>query len=261
MRVVVIGSGASWPDSERSSPSQVVVVGNEPLLFDCGPGTGMNLMKAGINPAAISRMFLTHLHMDHCLEFPSIVFGGYLTGRKDKVCLYGPPSTVDFCKSLFEKVFPSAPEIVRRISEDGWNVSPYEAINGLVYQADSYRVLSAPVEHGLPGIAYRIESGERGVVVSGDTRPCKSLIDLAEGADLLIHECSFPDDMVELARRTNHSAASEVGKVATQAGVKKVLLTHLFPIWKGREEEMVKSVKDKFRGEVIASYDLLQIEV
>jgi ribonuclease Z len=261
MRVVIIGSGASWPDSERSSPSQVIVVGNEPLLFDCGPGAGMNLMRAGINPAAISRMFLTHLHMDHCLEFPSIVFGGYLTGRKDEVYLYGPPSTVDFCKLLFEKVYPYAPEIVGRIRKDGWNVAPYEATKGLVYQADSYRVLSVPVEHGIPGIAYRIETGESAVVISGDTRPSKSLIELAKAADLLIHECSFPDDMVELARLTNHSAASEVGEVANQAGVKKVVLTHLFPIWKGREKEMIKSVNGKFGGEVIASHDLLEIKV
>ena len=261
MRVVIIGSGASWPDAERSSPSQVIVIGKEPLLFDCGPGTGMNLMKAGISPAATSRIFLTHLHMDHSLEFPSIVFGGYLVGRKEKVYLYGPPGTVDFCKSMFEKVYPSAPEIVRSIREDGWNVMPYEATKRLTCEGDSYRVLSVPVEHGIPAVAYRIQTGEGTVVISGDTRPSKSLIELAEGADLLIHECSFPDDMIDLARRTNHSAASEVGEVANQAGVKRVVLTHLFPIWKGREKEMVKSAKSKFSGEVLAGRDLLEINV
>ena len=261
MRVIIIGSGASWPDSERASPSQVIVAGDEPLLFDCGPGTGMNLMKAGISPAAVSRMFLTHLHMDHCLEFPSIVFEGYLVGRKDKVYLYGPPGTEEFCKTLFEKIYPSAPQIVRRMREDGWKVEPYETTKSLVCQTDSYRVLSTPVEHGIPTVAYRIETGEGAVVISGDTRPSKSLIELAKGADLLIHECSFPDDMVELARLTNHSAASEVGEVANQAGVEKVVLTHLFPLWKGREKEMVKSVNSKFGGEVIASHDLLEIKL
>lgn len=261
MKVVIIGSGASSPDSERSSPSQVIVLDKERLLFDCGPGTGMNLMKAGISPAAISRIFLTHLHMDHSLEFPFIVFGGYLVGRQGEVRLYGPPGTIDFCKSLFERVYPSAPEIVLRMREDGWDVAPHEATKGLVCQADSYRVLSVPVEHEIPGIAYRIETEEGIVVISGDTRPSNSLVELAKGADLLIHECSFPDDMVELAQRTNHSAASEVGEVANQARVKKVVLTHLFPIWKGREPEMVKSVSSKFAGEVVASHDLLEIKV
>jgi len=261
MRVVIIGSGASWPDSERAAPSQVIVAGDESLLFDCGPGTGMNLMKAGISPAAVSRMFLTHLHMDLCLEFPSIVFEGYLVGRKEKVYLYGPPGAADFCKTLFEKIYPSAPQIVRRLREDGWKVEPYEATKGLVCQTDSYRVLSTPVEHGIPAVAYRLETGEGTVVISGDTRPSKSLIELAKGADLLIHECSFPDDMIELARLTNHSAASEVGEVANQAGVEKVVLTHLFPLWKGREKEMVKSVNSKFGGEVIASHDLLEIKI
>jgi len=221
----------------------------------------MNLMKAGINPATISLMFLTHLHIDHSLEFPSLVFAGYLVGRKRKVDLYGPTGTKDFCNSLFEEVYPSAPAIVRGIREDGWNVTSHEVSRGLVCQQPSYRVLSAPVEHGIPAIAYRIQTGEGAVVISGDTRPSQSLIELSKGADVLIHECSFPNDMIELAQRTNHSAASEVGEVANQADVKTVVLTHLFPIWKGREKEMVESVNREFRGEVIASRDLLEIKV
>jgi ribonuclease Z len=261
MRVVIIGSGASWPDSERSSPSQVIEVGNEPLLFDCGPGTGMNLMKAAISPTSVNRVFLTHLHMDHSLEFPSVVFGGFLVSRKGGVYLYGPPGTVDFCRVLFEKIYPYAPEIIRRIRKEGWEVKPCEATRGLVCQTENYRVLSVPVEHGISGIAYRIETGQGAVVVSGDTRPSKSLIELAKDADLLLHECSFPDDMVEFARQTNHSVASEVGEVANEARVKKVVLTHLFPPWKGRESELVNTVKSKFNGEVIASHDLLEINV
>lgn len=197
MRVVIIGSGASVPDADRSSSSQVIVVGNEPLLFDCGPGTGINLMRAGINPTAISRIFLTHLHMDHSLEFPSIVFCSYVLGKKDKVDLYGPLGTVDFCKLLFEKVYPYAPEVIRRIRKKGLEVVPHETAGGLVCQTNNYQVLSAPAEHGFPDIAFRIESKEGIVAISGDTRPSRSLIELARGADLLIHECSVPDDMAE----------------------------------------------------------------
>ncbi len=261
MKAVILGSGSSWPDPDRASSSQVILVGNEPLLFDCGSGTGMNLMKAGVNPTTISRIFLTHLHMDHCLEFPSLVFQSYLMGKKDKVYLYGPVGTVDFCRLLFEKVYPYAPEIVGRIRKGGLEVTPYETAGGLICQTENYRVLVAPAEHGLPTIGFRIESKEGIVVISGDTRPSKSLIELARGADLLIHECSFPDDMIELARITHHSTASEVGEVANQAGVKKLVLTHLFPQTKGREKEMVKSVNSKFTGEVIASHDLLEISV
>ena len=261
MRAVIIGSGSSRPDADRSSPSQVIEVGDEALLFDCGPGTGQNLMKAGINPATIRRLFLTHLHMDHCLEFPSIVFGSYLLGKKDKWYLYGPRGTVDFCSLLFEKVFSYAPEIVRTIREEGLEIIPKEVTAGRVFENENYRINSAPTEHGISSFAFRIESREGTVVISGDTRPCKSLIELAEGADVLIHECSFPDDMIEFARMTNHSVPSEVGDVANQAGVKKVILTHLFPACKGREKEMVKSVNSKFGGEVIASFDLLEINV
>jgi ribonuclease BN (tRNA processing enzyme) len=261
MRVVITGSGSSWPDADRSSASQVIEVGDEPLLFDCGPGTGMSLMKAGINPTAINRIFLTHLHMDHSLEAPSIIFESYLMGKKGKFDLYGPTGTADFCRLLFERVYPYAPEIVGRIRKEGLRVAPHEATEGLVCQARKYRVFSTQVEHGIPGIAFRIESGKRAVVVSGDTRPSKNLIGLAKGADLLIHECSFPDDMVAFARTTHHSVPSEVGEVANQAGVKKLVLTHLFPHCKGREREMVRSANRKFSGKVIASHDLLEIKV
>ena len=236
-------------------------MGGESLLFDCGPGAGQNLMKAGINPTTIRRVLLSHLHMDHCLEFPSIVFGSYLIGRTDKWYLYGPPGTVDFSNLLFEKVFPYAPQVVRRIRKEGLEVTPCEVTAGRVLESENYTISSAPTEHGILSFAYRIDSKEGTVVVSGDTRPCKSVIDLAEGADLLIHECSFPDDMLEFARQTYHSIPSEVGDVANQAGVKKVVLTHLFPPCKGRETEIVKSVSTKFAGEVILSHDLLEINV
>ena len=261
MRVVIVGSGASWPDSERSSPCQVILVDSEPLLFDCGPGSGLNLMRWGINPASVSQMFLSHLHIDHSLELASLVFSGYLVDRKASVDIYGPSGISKFNKLLFEDVYPSAPSIVRSMRSDGWNVASHEVSKGLVSEQRNYRVLATPVEHGIPTVGYRIEAEKRAVVISGDTRPSKSLIELAKGADVLIHECSFPDDMLELAQKTNHSTASEVGEVAYQAGVKKVILTHLFPIVKGREEELLSSVKRKFRGEAILSHDLLEVNV
>jgi ribonuclease Z len=260
MKVVIIGSGASLPDPDRCSSSQVIVVGNEPLLFDCGPGAGMNLMKVGISPVTINRIFLTHLHMDHCLELPSIVFGSYLMGKKDKVQLYGPPGTADFCKLSFEKVYPYIPEIVRIVRKGGLEIIPNEAHQGLVCQTDSYRVLSTPVQHRLRTLAYRIETKEGTVVISGDTRPSDSVIGLAKGADLLIHECSVLDDEAKFAQDSYHSTASEAGAVAKQAGVKKLVLTHLFPQLKGRDDEIVQSVrKSGFHGEVIPSHDLLEV--
>jgi ribonuclease BN (tRNA processing enzyme) len=261
MKVVIIGSGASVPDPDRCGPSQVVEVGNEPLLFDCGPGTGMNLMRAGITPVAISQIFLTHLHMDHCLELPSVVFGSYLMGKKDKVHIFGPPGTTDFCKLTFERVYAYVPEIVRIVRKEELEITPNEVYQGLVCRTDNYRVLSTPVEHGFTTIAFRIESKEGTVVISGDTRPSNSVIELAKGADLLIHECSVPDDMAKFAQDSHHSTASEVGNVADQAGVKRVLLTHLFPQTKGRESDIVHSVRSRFHGEVILSHDLLKVDV
>ncbi|HKM75172.1 MAG TPA: MBL fold metallo-hydrolase [Candidatus Bathyarchaeia archaeon] len=262
MRAVILGSGASWPDPTRSSPSQVIEVNDEPLLIDCGPGTGTNIMRAGFHPTKISRIFLTHLHIDHTLEFPSLVFSSYLAGKNDRTHLYGPPGTVNFSTSLFEKVYPYAPEIIRIIRKEGLDLDVHDTTERLVCHSEKYHVFMARVEHGKdPANAYRIESEEGTVVISGDTRPCKSLAELAEDADLLIHECSFPEDMSEMARITNHSIPSEVGAIANQAGVRKLVLTHLFPLCNGREDEIVKSIKNRFTGEVIVGHDLLEIEL
>ena len=258
--MIVLGSGGSSPDPDRSSPGQLVEVDNELLLIDCGPGTGTRIMKAGFDPKRVSRIFLTHLHIDHTLEFPSIVFGNYLLGKSDRTYLYGPPGTVDFCKLLFEKVYPYAPEIVQLIRKEGLDIASHDVTERFVYEARGYRVLTTQVEHGSAITnAYRIEDSRSSVVISGDTRPCESLIQLAKGADLLIQECSFPDDMEEMARITNHSVPLEVGELANQAGVRKVVLTHLFPQCKGRENEMVQSVNRRFKGDVTPSRDLLEI--
>jgi ribonuclease BN (tRNA processing enzyme) len=248
-------------DENRSFPGQIIVVNNEPLLVDCGPGASMNLMKTGINPLAINRIFLTHLHIDHSCELPSLVFASCLTGKREKLYLYGPQGTLNFYRLLTESVYPYTAELMPRIRKGDFEVLPTEASQGVVCQTENYRVLTAPVEHSLSAIAFRIESKDGIVVVSGDTGPSEALTNLARGADLLIHECSFPDDLVKTARITAHSVASDVGEVANRAGVKKVLLTHLFPQCKGREQELIKSVNKRFGGEVTVSHDLLEVNV
>jgi len=260
LRVVILGSGGSSPDPDRSPPGQMVEVDSELLLVDCGPGTGTRIMKAGFDPKRVSRIFLTHLHIDHTLEFPSLVFGNYLLGKKDRTYLYGPPGTINFCKLLFEKLYPYAPDIVRIIRKEGLDIATHDCTERVVYETIGYRVLMTQVEHGTAITnAYRIENSQSSVVISGDTRPCESLVELAKGADLLIQECSFPDEMEEMARITNHSVPSEVGELANQAGVRKIVLTHLFPQCNGREKEMVESVGRKFKGEIIPSRDLLEL--
>jgi len=262
LRVVILGSGASVPDPDRSSPGQVIEVNNEPLLIDCGPGTTTRLMKSGFELTRISRIFFTHLHIDHTLDFPSLVFGNYLLGKKDRTYVHGPPGTHDFCRLLFEQVYPYAPKIVGIIRKEGLDVAAIDATDRVVYETEGYRVLMARVDHGSDITnAYRIEDSHNSVVVSGDTRPCESLIELANGADVLIQECSFPDDMEQMARITNHSVPSEVGKIAHQARVKTVVLTHLFPQLKGKEKEAVQSVRNEFNGEIIVSRDLLDLRV
>ena len=218
----------------------------------------MKLMKAKINPTLINRIFLTHLHIDHSLEFPSLVFGNCLLGKKDKMNIYGPSGILDFYRNIFT-TYPYERDLMPSLRRGEFEAIPHETNGGPVCHTENYQVFSVPGDHGIPSVAYRIEASDGIVVISGDTRPSKALIELAKGADLLVHECSFPDDMIEIARMTGHSVPAETGRVAKAAGVGKVVLTHLLQPCKGREEEIVKSINTEFDGEVVIGRDFLEI--
>jgi len=258
MKVILLGTGAAVPDELRRAPSQVIEVNGQHLLFDCGGGTGHSLAKIKISPAEINHFFLTHHHIDHCVEFPSLVLASYLKGRTDKINLYGPIGTTKFNSILFDDLFTYVKGLV---ASKGANltIDVVETENGIVMEGDGFSVTCAPVVHGkIPTLAYRIESEGRSVVISGDTAPCDSLIELAHGADVLIHECAFPDEKGE---HPAHTIPYQLGDIAAKAKVKKVALTHLFPICNGKEEGMVESVKKSFTGDVVSGEDFMEINI
>jgi ribonuclease Z len=257
MKLILLGTGAARPDAKRAPPSQVIMIDDEPLLVDCGGGTGMSLMKKGVSPSKIHNIFFTHLHIDHCVEYPSIVFGGYLVGRTKEVNVYGPNGTEDFSRTLFEKVYPYAAPLLQKAKGVEMKIIVTEVNSGLVCETEKWKVTTTPVEHGnIDTLAYRIDSGGRSIVISGDTGPCINLIQLARDADILVHECSFPDSAGE---KRGHTIPRQLGEIAKKAKVKKVVLTHLFPPCNGHEKEMVESVRKNFSGEVIVGEDLMEI--
>jgi ribonuclease Z len=261
MKLIILGSGAARPEFDRALPGQVVLVDDEPVMFDCGPGAGMNYVKAGISLAKLDSLFLTHLHIDHVVEYPAIVLGSYLYGRNGPFRVYGPKGTKVFSETVFEKLYPYAFALVKNVSKTDLTIESKEVEPGLIYRAQKWKVSGCPVEHGFPTFAYKIESNGKSIVVSGDTAPCKALIELSHKATVLVMDCSFPDDMATVAKATGHSTPGQVGQLAKEAEVEKVVLTHIFSFCRGREEEMLNSVRKAFSGEVIMGKDLLQLDV
>ena len=297
MKAIVLGSGSAIPDPERGNPSQALVIDDDILLFDCGERTTVNLVRAGINPMKVGYLFFTHLHWDHIVDYGYLVISSWNCGRRELLQVYGPSGT----KNMSDKTIYGAHEVdVYHMKIYLERYLPAHVINrpsaevpvcvneitgeGEVLKTDRFTVISKAVEHynkwGIPCVAYRVESKDGKVVaISGDTSPCQQMVELARRADVLIHECAFLDEIIEERQMKSHSGPSGVGKVAQEAGVKKLVLTHLGPYTsypasvemasmyygprRGPEvwTKIVREVAKNYDGEIILGEDALIVDV
>jgi ribonuclease Z len=154
---------------------------------------------------------------------------------------------------------------------------------GFVYSGNGFKVIAGYVEHhqrvGMPSVGYRVESPDGVVAISGDTSPCEGMIELARGADVLIHDTAFLDEIIEERQMWSHSGPSGAGRVAQEAGVKKLVLTHLGPYTSAQPavdmasmyygerrsadvwDEIVKAAKRNYTGPVVLAHDAMVIDI
>jgi ribonuclease Z len=294
MQLAILGSGSAVPDPERGNPSQAVIVDDEVFLFDCGERTTVNLVRAGINPLDVGVLFFTHMHWDHISDFGYFAMSSWNCGRTRELPILGPVGTKRMVESSLYGVHAADVDFVRayvralpkHIESRPAAEPPYtvEEIDvGFVYETSTVRIVAGSVEHhqrlGMPSVGYRIESEYGVVALSGDTAPCEGVIELARGADVLVHDAAFLDEIIEEREMWSHSGPSGAGRVAAAAGVKTLVLTHLGPYtsappaiemasmyYGGRRSEqiwaeMVDRAQAQFRGEVVLARDGLVLEV
>ena len=226
IEVTLLGTGVGIPHSGRAQAG-LLLKAERPLLFDCGAGVLLRLSEAGLSPLEVESVLLTHLHLDHVSDLLPLAKARWLLGER-KLDLFGPEGSgvwFDQVRSLY----PYLEELEVSIT----TVRP-----GDEFLLSGLKIRAGEAVHSLPALGYRIESETKAVVYSGDTEPAPSIRDLATGADLLVHECSFPEPFIV----TNHSTPLWLGRTLRGAGVKRVVLTHLYPQTIGREEEMVRDV-------------------
>ncbi len=270
MKLILLGSGAVRPDLERWGPSQIVHAGGENLLIDCGRGATMRMVQAGIPIQELRRVFFTHHHFDHNCDFAYLFLSSWTLGRNHPMEIYGPRDTERFCRVLFEELYredintrriqPTYPPrgreyVARDVIEDEWTLEGKDYTVRMVHTIHKPQILD--------NLAFRIESGGRSVVVAGDNVVCESLMKLAEGCDLLVHECSFPSSRIEEHKWGGfHTPPRLLGRWAKERGVKRLLLKH-FCIQKGvAVEPMVEEVRSEFGDEgLIVGRDLMTVEV
>ena len=250
IEVVILGSGAAMPQIGRANACYYIKT-DLPFLLDFGPGALINMLHAGIDRNQLGHLFWTHLHADHISEFIPFFFHevcySKMNSRGDLI-LYGPAGTRKLVKSVI-RTFPgfSSACFKFRVKEIG---------PGKIKLGQTL-VSAYPVRHSprLQALGYRIEYAHRTVVYSGDVVFGPELIELCRGADLAIVEATCPvEHPIE-----GHLTAAQACRAARAAGVKKLVLTHFDPIWKGYN--LKAQCEELFDGEILEAEDLMRIWV
>ncbi|HYZ02811.1 MAG TPA: MBL fold metallo-hydrolase [Candidatus Binatia bacterium] len=264
MRLSILGAGGGFPGPGGACAGYLVEVGNRRLLLDCGPGTvGRLLERCGIED--LDGVVLTHLHADHFLDLFSLAYAllaGCCTAasRWRQVPVHVPgggrAQLAEVSRALGHPAWtfprregPAAYERFRAAAEPDFLFALlpcHEYAPGHDLVASGVRVRTAAVEHGLPAAAIRLESAGASLVYSGDTRPCPALAALAAGADLLLCEATVRPG--EVGFHEFHMTAADAGQLARDAGVGRLVLTHLVP-WADRVE-VVEEAGRCFRGPI-----------
>jgi len=215
-RVVVLGSGPALATAERDNTSFLLESPAGNLLIDCGGSPIHKLLRVGSEPDDLLGVLLTHAHPDHIYGLPSLLHEMWLYGRTRSFHVYANQHTLRGALSLLdvfdlqEKPLPLEFHVI----PDEWQ--------HLLLDNQSFEVRTSPVRHEVPtvGVRVRLRSSDEAIAFSADTSPCPPLVALAKGAGLLFHECSVVEP------HAFHSTPEDVGRVAAEAEVGRVILVH-----------------------------------
>lgn len=223
----------------------------KPLLIDCGSGVLNRILEAGVPHTKIDTVLLSHLHLDHVADLLCLLKANWLRG-KNTMTIHGPEGTDDWFTGLLGLYEYILEEVDVKVLE-------HAPGDEFVPEGFDCEITCAGAVHSVPTLAYRVSSVEGEVVYSGDTEPCMDVLDLAAGADLLIHECSFPSGM----KVTNHTTPTTLAELLEEYRdeIGSLCLTHFYPDMKGHEKETVYRLKAYCDGGIILAEDLMKLEL
>lgn len=269
--VITLGTGTPVPNPERGGPTTAVVVGGRVFLFDAGPGVMRRAAAAGLPIDGVTAAFITHLHSDHTLGLPDLIFTSWVMGRSAPMRVYGPPGlrrmTDHFMAAWAEDTAVRITGLERG-RPGGYRVDPREIEPGVVFDSGGVKVTAIPVPHGNweHAFAYRVDTPQRSVVISGDTRVSDALARAASGVDVLVMEVYLESRAAPEPRpggelwpqylREFHISDVEVGRMAAAVRPGVLVLSHVL-FMGGTEDELVAGIRrGGFSGRVVIARDL-----
>lgn len=265
----ILGSGGPETGDGRASSGYLLWQdGRARVMVDAGGGSALRFEASGARFGDLEMLLFSHFHVDHSADLPVLVKGSFFTDRARDLPLYGPsgnqimPGTGEFVRALFGSngayrylgSYLDGGERYRLIPHD------IDAAGRQRVQLPSVAGIDAsavPVHHGpIPALAWRVELGGHALVFSGDlSNRRNTLAGLAAGADLLVVHNAIPEHAEEAARNL-HLPPSEIGRVAAEAGVQQLVLSHFMLRTLGREEESLRQIRARYDGPVHFAGDL-----
>lgn len=273
-RLILLGTaGGPTPKRTRAGSAQAIIVGDRTYVVDCGDGVARQMVLANIPLTSLRHILITHHHSDHTADYGNLLllaWGDALTTRVDA---WGPPPLARITALFLEM---NRPDLTVRQKDEGRPplgplVHPHDVSrSGSVFSDDRVRVTCCRVDHPMVPIAlaYRFDTLDRSIVISGDTRPTAALTRLAKNADVLVHEALYlpraPGAPGSALRRhviESHTPVEEAGRVAAEAGVRTLVLSHLVPAENPpvTDDEWIAGARTHFDGQIIVGHDLLEI--
>lgn len=298
MKLVFLGSGGSWPSRERNLSSVALKMNGEIILFDCAEGTQRQLVHSSLNFMHVNKILISHFHGDHFLGLPGLIQSMYLNNRTKELNIYGPEFTTHIVKGILSLgYFNPTFEILTHDLSDGDEVG-FDNYHIKVRSADhDIPALAFCVEeqqrkgkfHPEKALALGVAEGPdfrklqngqsvkvgdrivtpeevmgkprigRKIVYSGDTRPSQAIMELAQGADVLIHDATLSKELEDKAHRYGHSSASQAATIAKKSKAKVLFLTHISPRYEDAQS-LEDEAKEIFRYSFVAT-DFLEYEI
>jgi ribonuclease BN (tRNA processing enzyme) len=282
----VLGAGTPTPTPTRFGSSFVLDIGGDLAMFDCGPAATHKLVKAGLWPTKIDYLFFTHHHFDHDIDYPCFLLCRWdqSIGKENRLQVFGPALTERITEGIIgadgvfahdwkARVYSPLSQRVYVNRGGGLprrppSVSARDVGPGVVHTADRWEVTAAPAEHVQPyldSLAYRVDiKGGKSFVFTGDTAPCRSVVDLARNADVMMCMCWNDQDVMDADGETGgQSGTKGAARMAQEAGVKKLVLVHMGPniASHGPLEKGLGDIREIYPGQVVYAEELMKLEL